>query len=65
MNVSELIKDLEKVEDKSKEVYYKVDLGWIKIGMNEQRVESIFDNPNRVVLSSDFIPGKRYFKHGR
>ncbi len=65
MNVSELIKELEKVEDKSKEVLYRVELGWIKIGMNEMRVESIFDNPNRVVLSSDFIPGKRYFKHER
>jgi hypothetical protein len=54
MNVSELIEELEKIEDKSKEVRYQIDLGWIKIGMNEQRVEDVIEHSNRVVLNSIF-----------
>ncbi len=59
MNIYELIKDLEKVEDKSKEVFYKIDLGWIKIGMNEQRVEDVIERPDRVILNSDFARKRR------
>lgn len=58
MNVSELIEKLEKVEDKSKEVRYRVDL-WIKIGMNKMRVEGVIDDPDRVILTSDFSRKRR------
>ncbi len=59
MTVYELIKKLEKIKDKSKEVRYKIDLGWIKIGMNEQRVEDIIEHPDRIILNSDFARRRR------
>ncbi len=59
MNVFELIKELEKVEDKSKEVRYCIDLPWIELGMDEMRVEEVLDNPNRVILGSN-IPAEKY-----
>jgi len=59
MNVSELIKELEKVEDKSKEVYFLVNLPWIQLGMDEIRIEEVFDHPIRIVLTDNF-PTERY-----
>jgi len=59
MNVFELIKELEKVEDKSKEVRYWVDLGWIKLGMDEMRFEDVLDLSDRVLLGDNF-PAEKY-----
>ena len=54
MNVSELIKELEKVEDKSKEVYHWINLPWLELGIDEMRVEEALDLPNRVLLGDNF-----------
>ena len=54
MNVSELIKELEKVEDKSKEIFCWIDLPWFELGMDETRIEEALDLPNRVLLGNSF-----------
>ena len=59
MNVSELIKELDKVEDKSKEVYFCIDLPWLDLGMDEARIEEVLDNPDRVLLGNNF-PAEKY-----
>ncbi len=62
MNVSELIKELEKVEDKSKDIFFRVDLPLVELGMNDMRIEKVIDGPNpynRIVLSGNYERNKQ------
>lgn len=52
MKVSELIKELNKVENKTKEVFYWHDLEYVEIGIGDE----ILDLNDRVLLGGDFPP---------
>ena len=62
MNVFELIEGLTKVEDKSKKVYYFIDVNWEEVGMNE-----VLALDDRVLLGYDLPPEKHEqdYKHER
>ena len=53
MNVFELIRQLEQIKDKSKTVYFFIDVDWEEVGMNE-----VLELDDRILLGDDLPPEK-------